>query len=228
MTQSDELEAFIEESLQRSSEKGYPATVFRRMRRDHGTVEAIERLVQTGDIQSGFKQLVKLNMREWTIEAAVLRFPGRFTKNAWDCAQFRLRIAQDARCKELATVRTLSVEGAPTDRGSRGRQAPWSAAFCTLASGHAKCPTSGTCFCEHHIRCSLLADTSRIARELWLSFTHEGVSGRSQKFGQENLPEGCMGPLAESASQGTLRRALSTTLFLLSSLVRRLIPRFER
>ena len=91
----DELKSFIDDSLQRSSKKGYPATVFRRMRRYHGTVEAIERLVPTGDIQSGFKQLVKLGMRDWTIEAAVLKFPGRFSKSAVECAEFRLRVAQD-------------------------------------------------------------------------------------------------------------------------------------
>ena len=93
--QSDELEAFIDESLQRSLKKDYPATVFRRMRRDHGTVGAIERLVIDGDIQSGFKALVKLGMRDWTIEAAVLKFPGRFSKSARECAEFRLRVAQD-------------------------------------------------------------------------------------------------------------------------------------
>jgi hypothetical protein len=39
------------------------------MRRQHGTIEAIERLVQSDDIQSGFKRLQQLNLLEWTIEA---------------------------------------------------------------------------------------------------------------------------------------------------------------
>jgi hypothetical protein len=95
MTQSDPLEAFIDESLRRSSKKDYPATVFRRMRRDYGTVAAIERLVVDGEIQSGFKALVSLGMRDWTIEAAVLKFPARFNKSAVECAEFRLRVAQD-------------------------------------------------------------------------------------------------------------------------------------
>jgi len=95
MTQSDPLEAFIDESLRRSSKKEYPATVFRRMRRDYGTVQAIERLVIDGDVQSGFKALLKLGMRDWTIEAAVLKFPDRFSKSAVECAEFRLRVAQD-------------------------------------------------------------------------------------------------------------------------------------
>ena len=95
MPQSDELEAFIDESLRRSLKKEYPASVFRRMRQQYGTVEAIERLVKDGDIQSGFKALVKLGMRDWTIEAAVLKFPGRFSKSARDCAEFRLRVAQE-------------------------------------------------------------------------------------------------------------------------------------
>ena len=61
------------------------------MRRQHGTIEAIERLVQSGDIQSGFKRLQQLNLLEWTIEAAVTKFPsGEFGRHARECAEWRL------------------------------------------------------------------------------------------------------------------------------------------
>jgi len=64
------------------------------MRRDHGTLEAIERLVQSGDIQSGFKRLKQLDLLRWTVEAAILKFPSEFTRNARDCAQWRLEQAE--------------------------------------------------------------------------------------------------------------------------------------
>ena len=90
---SDPLEDFIDESIRLAISKGYPPTVFQRMRRDHQTVEAIERLVKSGEIQSGFKRMVELDLQDWTIEAAVTRFPGRFSQDAQDCARFRLDVA---------------------------------------------------------------------------------------------------------------------------------------
>jgi hypothetical protein len=61
------------------------------MRERYRTVPAMERLVQSGHIQSGFRRLRELGMaREWSVEAGILRFPHRFTQSARDCAQFRL------------------------------------------------------------------------------------------------------------------------------------------
>jgi hypothetical protein len=54
------------------------------MRMRHGTIAAIEKLVQSGEIQSGFKRLKDLGLLEWSIEAAVIRFPDRFTPVARD------------------------------------------------------------------------------------------------------------------------------------------------
>jgi hypothetical protein len=84
------LEAFIDKSIELSKARGYNPSVFMGMRRHHGTIEAIERLVQSGDIQSGFKRLQQLNLLEWTIEAAVTKFPGEFGRNARECAEWRL------------------------------------------------------------------------------------------------------------------------------------------
>lgn len=88
-----ELEAFIDETIERAVERGYRPTVFQRMRRDHGTLVAIEKLVQSGDIQSGFKRLRELGLLEWSIEAAVLKFPSEFSRAARECAEWRLRQA---------------------------------------------------------------------------------------------------------------------------------------
>ena len=92
---SPRLEAFIDETIKRGSAKGYHPTVFIGMRASLGTVPAISKLVQSGDLQSGFKRLHKLNLLDWTIESAVEKFPGEFSKNDLECASFRLRQARE-------------------------------------------------------------------------------------------------------------------------------------
>ena len=47
------------------------------MRHQFGTIDAIERLVQSGELQSGFKRLKQLGLIDWTIEFAVISFCGR-------------------------------------------------------------------------------------------------------------------------------------------------------
>lgn len=93
-TASPALEAFIDEGIKLSIERDYHPTIFVGMRRDYGTIDAIERLVQTGDIQSGFKRLHQLNLLDWTIEAAIMRFPSEFSNNARQCAEWRLQQVQ--------------------------------------------------------------------------------------------------------------------------------------
>jgi hypothetical protein len=92
---SDPLEAFIDEGIRQMAKRGYYPTIFQGMRARHGTVEAITKLVESGDIQSGFKKLRQLRMLEWSMEAAVMRFPDRFTATARECAEFRLRLAEN-------------------------------------------------------------------------------------------------------------------------------------
>jgi hypothetical protein len=85
------LEAFIDETLELAKARGYVPTVFIGMRRQYGTIDAIERLVQSGDIQSGFKRLRQLDLLDWTIESAVIKFPSEFTRNARECSEWRLK-----------------------------------------------------------------------------------------------------------------------------------------
>ena len=89
-----ELEAFIDEAIGLSAQKGYHPTTFIAMRVRHGTVETISRLVVSGDVQSGFTKLHKLGLLDYTIEAAVKKFPGEFTKQTQECAAFRLSLVQ--------------------------------------------------------------------------------------------------------------------------------------
>jgi hypothetical protein len=87
----DPLEAWVDESIRRSQARGYYPTDFADMRERHGTVSAMERLMQSGQIQSGLVRLHTLGMaQEWSVEAGILRFPERFSFAARTAAQFRL------------------------------------------------------------------------------------------------------------------------------------------
>jgi hypothetical protein len=88
---SPALEAFIDKTIELAKGRGYNPTIFIGMRNQYGTVDAIERLVQSGDIQSGFKRLKQLKLLEWTIESAVTKFPTEFSRNAKQCAEWRLQ-----------------------------------------------------------------------------------------------------------------------------------------
>jgi hypothetical protein len=88
------LESFIDETINVAIEHDYHPTIFVSMRNQLGTVPAITKLVESGDVQSGFKRLEKLNLLDYTIERAVLRFPNEFTARARECAEFRLRLVQ--------------------------------------------------------------------------------------------------------------------------------------
>ncbi|HJR56765.1 MAG TPA: hypothetical protein VJ798_09315 [Rhizomicrobium sp.] len=91
----DTLEAFVEESLRRSLERGYHPTIFQKMRQDYGLERAIEKLVESSDIQSGFARLKDLGLLDWSLEAAVIRFPGSFPVKTREYAGFRLSHAKD-------------------------------------------------------------------------------------------------------------------------------------
>ena len=85
-----DLETFIEQSLIHSAAKGYVPTKFLQMRQHHGTVVAIKHLVVQPDIQTGFLRMRDLDLLDWTLEAAVLRFPEHFSRGERQAAQFRL------------------------------------------------------------------------------------------------------------------------------------------
>jgi hypothetical protein len=96
----DPLEAWVDESIRRSRARGYHPTDFIAMRDRHGTVLAMERLMQSGQIQSGLARLNSLGMaQEWSVEAGILRFPDRFSLVARQAAQFRLDHIADERLR---------------------------------------------------------------------------------------------------------------------------------
>ncbi len=95
-----ELDDFIDEMLGLAGKLGYVPTKFLAMRESLGTQSAIEKLVVTGDIQSGFKRLHSLGLLDYTIEAAVIRFPHIFTNpQIRAAAEWRLTQARASRRK---------------------------------------------------------------------------------------------------------------------------------
>ena len=87
---SEELENFINEMIKLAKAKNYAPTIFMRMREEYGTIQSITQLVESGEIQSGFKKLKEIGLLHMTIESAVLKFPEEFSKDAIVCAKFRL------------------------------------------------------------------------------------------------------------------------------------------
>ena len=87
----DPLEAWVDESIRCSQARGYYPNEFIDMRARYGTMPAMERLMQSGQIQSGLVRLHTLGMaQQWSVEAGILRFPKSFTRAAREAAQFRL------------------------------------------------------------------------------------------------------------------------------------------
>ena len=94
MATKSELEAFITESVRISMENGCHPTAFLEMRSRYGTVGAMDRLMRSGEIQSGFKRLEALGLLEWSVEAGVLRFPDEFSPEVIEAAEWRLQQAR--------------------------------------------------------------------------------------------------------------------------------------
>ena len=90
MSEDYDLESFMEESIRVSQANGYHPTIFLQMRERHGTIGAVERLVRSSEIQSGLARLVKLGLSNWSVEAAVLRFPDQFSEQDRQAAEWRL------------------------------------------------------------------------------------------------------------------------------------------
>ena len=84
------LEEFVGESVDRSVKRGFHPIAFMRVRAERGTVPAIRRLIEGGATRSGFDRFAALEMTEWSLEAAVVKFPERFNALTLEHAQARL------------------------------------------------------------------------------------------------------------------------------------------
>lgn len=82
----------IEEAIQECHRIKYNPTIWERMNRQHGPVEAAIKLVTSGDFQTGLKRLLAENRPELTVESHVLqpRFSALFNSRLKELAQWRL------------------------------------------------------------------------------------------------------------------------------------------
>ena len=87
----EQLEAFIDESIEVCRAHHYLPTAFMQMRQRRGTEETIRLLVTNGEIQSGFRRMRELGLLDWTLEASVIKFPKLFNREVVAAAQFRLQ-----------------------------------------------------------------------------------------------------------------------------------------
>lgn len=85
------LEEFIDKSLQLCDQKRYYSGDFRRMRQISPLIPLIKKLVEKGAAPSGYQKTCKLGLKDWTLEAAVVRYSDRFEKSTIQAAEFRLR-----------------------------------------------------------------------------------------------------------------------------------------
>ncbi|SFN00077.1 hypothetical protein SAMN05192571_111101 [Pleomorphomonas diazotrophica] len=98
--ESRSLDSFIDETIRISSVHGYHPTTFIGMRQRYGTVTAISRLVASGEVQSGFRRLIELGLKDYTIEQAVILFSNEFSKSVFEAAKWRLSQAANASTKQ--------------------------------------------------------------------------------------------------------------------------------
>jgi hypothetical protein len=93
---SDPLEDWVDKAIRRCAAAGFPPGRFLAMWATHTTVGAIERLMNTPFEQTPLHRPKQANLLEWSLEACVLEFPGRFKQSIRDVARFRYNHADDA------------------------------------------------------------------------------------------------------------------------------------
>ena len=76
----------------RAFDPPYIPTIWIEMMKSHGAAPAARRLLESGDIQSGFERLVREGRQDLTVEMAVLhpRWDGLFGKSHREAAWWRL------------------------------------------------------------------------------------------------------------------------------------------
>lgn len=95
----DELRAefarVVEAAIQECHRIKYTPTIWERMNRQYGPVDASVRLVTSGDFQAGFRRLLAENRPELTVESLMLqpKFSVLFDSRILELAQWRLNSA---------------------------------------------------------------------------------------------------------------------------------------
>lgn len=89
------FKAKVHDSIRESYEIGYSPTRFESMIQDRHPVEVAKKLVLSGEVQTGVKELKKLGRLDLTIESlmGLPEFKTLFTSEELNAAQWRLREA---------------------------------------------------------------------------------------------------------------------------------------
>ncbi|GFM87795.1 hypothetical protein PSCICO_31940 [Pseudomonas cichorii] len=90
-----EFEKAVADAIRQCHEFDYYPIVWERMNRDYGPVEAAIKLVQSGEIQSGFRHLEREGRLELSVESLMLedRFDGLFSPMVLAAPKWRLEQA---------------------------------------------------------------------------------------------------------------------------------------
>ena len=90
-----ELRKWVAESLRLSIKRGYKAGHFIEMWMANRSERTLERLVISGEIQSGFARMVEIGLIDWSMEQGVINFAPLFTNpEVVDAAKFRLNLVK--------------------------------------------------------------------------------------------------------------------------------------
>ena len=91
-----ELNEFIEESLRQAASRNFHPKVFPSLWSSTKSPLTIEKFVISSKPRSGFRRMVELGLKEWTLEAAVLAYPDQFSREARVYAEARMNGTLDA------------------------------------------------------------------------------------------------------------------------------------
>ncbi|MFD9900253.1 hypothetical protein [Mesorhizobium sp. NPDC059025] len=87
---SQELRAFVYEGIRRGAAKGFDPSGFIKLLDTYEMKRAISKLVTGEDIHGDFQRLIELELVDWSVEAAVVKFPTEFSERDIECAKLRL------------------------------------------------------------------------------------------------------------------------------------------
>ena len=87
-----EFSARLRDAIRKSHDLGYHPTRFEQMLDEQGALGLARKLIKSGEIQDGFKAVVKLGRKDLTMESIMLepKFKSLFSPGELDAATWRL------------------------------------------------------------------------------------------------------------------------------------------
>lgn len=87
-----EFAARLQDGIRQAYDLGYPPTRIENMLKESSASTVAKRLVASGDMHTGFKEMAKLGRKDLTVESIMLeeKFQPLFEKRELEAAKFRL------------------------------------------------------------------------------------------------------------------------------------------